>query len=114
MPADISSAKVAFDLLPIFLSHGISAQPKTVVICRRTISQLPQGGALMANETQNKPDLEIVLLSRAMLCLDCEVISESRGDECPACKSHSLLSLVRVLGGSLRQDQSAKVFLTAA
>lgn len=37
----------------------------------------------------------------AVFCLDCEVISSSRGDECPLCKSRSLVSLVRMLGGSL-------------
>jgi len=68
----------------------------------------------MLIERQNTPDLRIVLLNRAMLCLDCEVISQSRNDECPACGSRSLLSLARVLGGSLRHRQSATVFLTAA
>jgi hypothetical protein len=37
----------------------------------------------------------------AVFCLDCEVISTSRGDECPACKSRSIVSLARMLGGSL-------------
>jgi hypothetical protein len=68
----------------------------------------------MLIERENKPDLGVVLLNRAMLCLDCEVISQSRGDECPACGSRSLLCLARVLGGSLRHDQSARVFLAAA
>lgn len=42
-----------------------------------------------------------MVLSSAVLCLDCEVISNSRGDECPACKGHSLLNLARILGGTL-------------
>jgi hypothetical protein len=46
--------------------------------------------------------LDAVLpLSKAVFCLDCEVISASRGDECAVCKSRSLISLDRVLGGSL-------------
>ena len=44
---------------------------------------------------------EVVRLSCAVLCLDCEAISSSRGDECPACKGHSLLNLARILGGTL-------------
>jgi hypothetical protein len=37
----------------------------------------------------------------AVFCLDCEVISNSQGDECPVCSGRSLLSLARILGGSL-------------
>lgn len=44
---------------------------------------------------------EVLPLSNAVFCLDCEVISTARGDECSACKSHSLVNLSRLLGGSL-------------
>jgi hypothetical protein len=40
-------------------------------------------------------------LWNAVFCLDCEVISNSRGNECPACNGRSLVSLARILGGSL-------------
>jgi hypothetical protein len=40
-------------------------------------------------------------LWNAVFCLDCEVISNSRGDECPVCSGRSLVSLARILGGSL-------------
>lgn len=40
-------------------------------------------------------------LQSALFCLDCEMISNTTTDECPACKNHSLLSLARILGGSL-------------
>jgi hypothetical protein len=46
-------------------------------------------------------DAGVLPLLNAVFCLDCEVISSSRGDECPACKSRSLVSLARMLGGSL-------------
>jgi len=51
---------------------------------------------------QSQPDVVLIALSRAMLCLDCEIIINCKGDECPACKSHSLLSLTKILSGSLR------------
>ncbi len=51
--------------------------------------------------TRNHLDAAVLPLWNAILCLDCEVISSSRGDECPACKSRSLVSLARMLGGSL-------------
>jgi hypothetical protein len=42
-----------------------------------------------------------VPLGTAVFCLDCEAISNSRSDECLACGSRSLVSLARILGGSL-------------
>ncbi len=39
----------------------------------------------------------IVRLDRAVLCVDCEHISEAAGERCPRCGSPSLLGLARVL-----------------
>ena len=50
---------------------------------------------------RNHLDAGVLPLWNAVFCLDCEVISSSRGDECAACKSRSLVSLARMLGGSL-------------
>jgi len=55
----------------------------------------------MSAETRNHLDTGVLPLWNAVFCLDCEVISSSQGDECPACKSRSLVSLARMLGGSL-------------
>jgi len=55
----------------------------------------------MLAETRNHLDAGVLPLWNAVFCLDCEVISKSRGDECTACKSRSLVSLARMLGGSL-------------
>ena len=44
-------------------------------------------------------------LWNAVFCLDCEVISNAHGDECPVCKGRSLVSLARILGGSLFADR---------
>jgi hypothetical protein len=55
----------------------------------------------MLAETKNHLEAGILPLWKAVFCLDCEVISSSRGDECPACKSRSLVNLARMLGGSL-------------
>ena len=51
--------------------------------------------------TRNHLDAGVVPLWNAVFCLDCEAISSNRGDECAACKSRSLVSLARMLGGSL-------------
>jgi hypothetical protein len=55
----------------------------------------------MFAETMKHLDAGVLPLWNAVFCLDCEVISSSRGDECPACKSRSLVSLARMLEGSL-------------
>ena len=60
-----------------------------------------QGLVYMFARTRNHLDAGVLPLWNAIFCLDCEVISSSRGDECAACKSRSLVSLARMLGGSL-------------
>lgn len=51
--------------------------------------------------TKNLLDAGALPLMNAVFCLDCEVITSSRTDECPVCKRRSLVSLDRMLGGSL-------------
>ena len=51
--------------------------------------------------SMNHLDSGVLPLLNAVFCLDCEVISSSQNDECAACKSRSLVSLARMLGGSL-------------
>jgi hypothetical protein len=45
-----------------------------------------------------KPDVNAVWLRNAVLCADCEVISDSHHDTCKLCGSHALLNLSRILG----------------
>jgi hypothetical protein len=51
-----------------------------------------------ASESQ---DVNAVWLRNAVLCADCEVISDSPHESCGVCGSRSLLNLSRVLGGTL-------------
>ena len=43
-------------------------------------------------------DTNLVRLQRAVLCANCEVISECKNGHCPACGSQALLSLGNLLG----------------
>lgn len=52
-------------------------------------------------------DVHFVPLQAATFCVQCEMICANGRTYCLACGSHSLLSLSRVLGGSLRQQQTA-------
>ena len=55
----------------------------------------------MADLTKNRSDAGGLPLWNAVFCLDCEVITNSRRDECPVCNGRALVSLARILGGSL-------------
>ena len=55
------------------------------------------------------PDLNSLPLLEAVLCADCEIISNSVGDRCEICGSPSLLCLGRVLGGSIEGQRAALV-----
>ena len=47
------------------------------------------------------PEASVLPLWNAVFCFDCEVISNSSGGECPACKGRSIVALARILGASL-------------
>ena len=55
----------------------------------------------MSSPTKSRLDRGGLPLWNAIFCLDCELISNSRDDECPICNGRSLVSLARILGGSL-------------
>jgi hypothetical protein len=48
----------------------------------------------------------LVRLQKAVLCANCEVISEGLNGHCAGCGSQSLLSLSRVLGGTIEPELS--------
>jgi hypothetical protein len=55
------------------------------------------------------PVLNSVALLEAVLCADCEIISNSGGETCEVCGSRSLLSLGRVLGGCIEGERATLV-----
>ena len=50
---------------------------------------------------------DVVTLKNAILCVNCEVISNSNG-RCEICGSSAVLTLSRVLGGSITEQTSGK------
>jgi putative methionine-R-sulfoxide reductase with GAF domain len=52
-------------------------------------------------------DVNFVPLQSATFCVQCELISSNSKPYCLACGSHALLGLSRVLGGSMRNQQTA-------
>ena len=55
----------------------------------------------------------LIRLQRAVLCADCEVISETNNGHCCACASRALLNLSRILGGSLGTETPSAVVSSA-
>ncbi len=72
----------------------------------------------MKQGSKRKQDLNAIPLVNAVLCADCETISDSPHDECSVCGSKSLFNLRRVLDGSLvhksKFDETVKYNLEIA
>lgn len=58
-------------------------------------------------------DVNFVTLKLAVFCVECEMVSENNTFRCLACGSAAVLSLSRVLGGSLRGQQTAHIIADA-
>jgi hypothetical protein len=53
--------------------------------------------------------LNAVPLQNAVLCAECDVVSDSPHDVCMVCGSHSLFSIARIFGGKLANNRVALV-----
>src|ERR1700722_14366805 len=58
-------------------------------------------------------DVNFVPLQGAVFCVQCELLSENNTPRCLACGSGAVLRLSRVLGGSLRGQQTAHLIADA-
>lgn len=50
----------------------------------------------------------LIPLPQAVLCANCEVVSDSKNGHCIVCGSPSLLNLARVLNGSNRMGEKTR------
>src|ERR1700688_1166882 len=58
-------------------------------------------------------DVNFLSLKSAIFCVQCELLSENNTPQCLACGSGAVMSLSRVLGGSLRGQQTAHLIADA-
>jgi hypothetical protein len=65
----------------------------------------PAKGPVMLLEIRKRTEAEVIPLLNAVFCLDCEAISASSNDDCPACGGRSLASMAKLLHGSLRKER---------
>jgi len=53
--------------------------------------------------------LNTVALQNAVLCAECDVVSDSPHDQCLVCGSRSLFNIARMFGGNLPRDRVALI-----
>ena len=63
-------------------------------------------GSQVDGASQAGRNLNAVALHNAVLCAECDVVSDSPHDRCLVCGSRSLFNIARMLGGSLPEDRA--------
>jgi hypothetical protein len=53
--------------------------------------------------------LNAVALQNAVLCAECEVVSDSPHDQCLVCGSRSLVNICRMFGGNLPKERASLI-----
>jgi hypothetical protein len=53
--------------------------------------------------------LNAVALQNAVLCVECDVVSDSPHDQCLVCGSRSLFNIARLFGGNLRKKRASVI-----
>jgi hypothetical protein len=65
--------------------------------------------ALREDEAPRGRLLNAVALQNAVLCAECDVVSDSPHDRCMVCGSHSLVNISHMLGGTLPKNRAALI-----
>ena len=52
------------------------------------------------------PSLNAIALKNAVLCADCDVVTDSPHDKCLVCGSRSLFNIAKILGGNLPDERT--------
>lgn len=58
---------------------------------------------------ENEPPLNAISLKNAVLCANCDVVSDSPHDRCRVCGSRSLFNISRILGGMMPRERAVLV-----
>jgi len=66
-------------------------------------------GSYVDGASQAGRSLNAVALQNAVLCAECDVVSDSPHDRCLVCGSRSLFNIARMFGGNLPQNRTALV-----
>src|ERR1700680_1990512 len=66
-------------------------------------------GSVVKVRAENDRPLNSISLRNAVLCADCEVVSDSPHDHCLVCGSRSLLNISRLLGGMIPIERATLI-----
>lgn len=66
-------------------------------------------GTVVEIRAEREGPLNAIPLKNAVLCADCEVVSDSPHGFCRVCGSRSLFNISRVLGGTLPRERTTLV-----
>lgn len=66
-------------------------------------------GSVAEIRSQRDRVLNAVALQNAVLCAECDVVSDSPHDTCLVCGSRSLFNISRVFGGNLPKNRAMMV-----
>jgi hypothetical protein len=69
-------------------------------------------GSAVEIRVATRPTLNAICLKSAVLCVECDVVSDSPHDHCLVCGSRSLFNIARLLGGSLPKERAKLVEAT--
>jgi len=58
---------------------------------------------------ERAPVLNAVALQNAVLCAECDVVSDSPHDQCLVCGSRSLFNIARLFGGNLPKKRASLI-----
>ena len=70
-------------------------------------------GSGTAGSVQRSRALNAVPLQNAVLCAECDVVSDSPHDTCLICGSPSLFKIARMFGGKLPKERASLIALEA-
>jgi hypothetical protein len=63
----------------------------------------------IASSPEQARVLNAVPLQSAVLCAECDVVSDSPHDTCLVCGSHSLFNVARIFGGNLPEKRASVI-----
>jgi hypothetical protein len=66
-------------------------------------------GSRVDGPFQGGRNLNAVALKNAVLCAECDVVSDSPHDRCLVCGSRSLFNIARMFGGNLPRDRASLI-----
>src|ERR1700685_988531 len=66
-------------------------------------------GSSVDGASQAHRYVNAVALQNAVLCAECDVVSDSPHDQCLVCGSRSVFNIARVFGGNLPKDRASMI-----